>query len=172
MRKPPSEIFGMPVRELSRLCGVDISTARRWKRGATCPPESALLILRRHLGLFAPEWCGWTINGRDLVCPEGWCVNRNDALIVPLMHGQISALRSQIETLKAEAAGDMRNNPSRTPTRFISWVRAVKHDIGAFFFALITVAVLALMLKVCAGRSCSPSSIPGSCIGAEHWEVH
>jgi hypothetical protein len=84
---------------------VDLSTARRWKRGAICPPKTALMILARDLGCFSAEWRGWTINGPDLVSPDGWCVNRNDALIVPLMQGQISALRAQIRDLQDAAEG-------------------------------------------------------------------
>jgi hypothetical protein len=100
-----SYLYGISVSELARICHVDLATARRWKRGATCPPKTALLILARDLGCFSEFWRGWTVNGEDLVSPDGWCVNRNDALIVPLMHSQISALRAEIRALKDEAAG-------------------------------------------------------------------
>jgi len=69
------------------------------------------MVLRRDLGCFAAEWRGWTINGEDLVAPDGWTVNRNDALIVPLMHGQISALRAEIAKLKAEPDESMEEQP-------------------------------------------------------------
>lgn len=69
------------------------------------------MILRRDLGCFAVEWRGWTINGEDLVSPDGWCVNRNDALAVPLMHGQIAALRAKIRGLEAEVNGDLEDQP-------------------------------------------------------------
>lgn len=36
-----------------------------------------------------------------MLSPEGWRVNRNDALIVPLKDGQISALRARIAELEA-----------------------------------------------------------------------
>lgn len=105
MSRPPAALFGISASELSRICQVDLATARRWKRGATCPPKTALMIIARDLGCFATEWRNWTIRGEDLVSPDGWCVNRNDALIVPLMHGQIAALRAQICQLKEEAEG-------------------------------------------------------------------
>jgi hypothetical protein len=76
-----------------------------------CPPETALMIIRRDLGCFSPYWVGWTINGEDLIAPDGWTVNRNDALIVPLMHGQISALRAQIRDLKASAYDGLEDQP-------------------------------------------------------------
>jgi hypothetical protein len=63
------------------------------------------MILARDLGCFSDFWHGWTINGEDLVSPEGWCVNRNDAMVVPLMHGQIAALRAQVRDLQDAAVG-------------------------------------------------------------------
>jgi hypothetical protein len=110
MGHPTPELYGIPVKELARICKVDLSTARRWKRGAICPPKTALMILARDLGCFAAQWRGWTVNGEDLVAPSGWCVNRNDALIVPLMHGQISALRAKVVSLEA-ARDDIENQP-------------------------------------------------------------
>src|SRR6266850_1688405 len=110
MARPPSELYGIPVSEIARICQVDLSTARRWKRGAKCPPKSALMLLARDLGCFSPFWRGWTVNGEDLVSPDGWCVNRNDALCVPIMHGQISALRAEIAKLK-EAADAIEEQP-------------------------------------------------------------
>ena len=101
MLRAADVLYGIQVKEIARICGVDLSTARRWKRGAKCPPQTALMLLSRDLGFLAPEWAGWTINGEDLVSPDGWCVNRNDALIVPLMHGQIAALRAKIRDLEA-----------------------------------------------------------------------
>ncbi len=105
MRSVPDEIYGYSVKELARICHVSLKTARRYKFGTACPPKTTLMILARDLGCFASEWAGWTVSGDDLVSPSGWCVNRNDALIVPLMHGQIAALRAEILQLKEDAAG-------------------------------------------------------------------
>jgi hypothetical protein len=98
------ETYGIGAKEIAALCGVDERTAARWKAGTTCPPESALMILRRDLGCFDERWKGWTINGGDIVSPEGWAIDRNHALTVPLMHGQISALRQKIATLEKALA--------------------------------------------------------------------
>ena len=111
MGRAHSILYGIPISEIARICQVDLSTARRWKRGAICPPKTALMILGRDLGCFAAEWRGWTVNGEDLVSPEGWCVNRNDALCVPLMHGQISALKAQVAELKA-GCDDFEDQPT------------------------------------------------------------
>lgn len=103
MRKKTEELYGISIMELQRICKVSKKTAVRWKAGQTVPPQSALMLLRKDLGCFAVEWRGWTVNGEDLVSPDGWCVNRNDALIVPMMHGQIAALRAKIAELEATA---------------------------------------------------------------------
>jgi hypothetical protein len=111
MKARPPELYGISISHIAKACGVSTKTASRWKDGTTCPPESALMILRRDLGCFSPFWAGWTVNGEDLVSPDGWCVNRNDALTVPLMHGQISALRHQVASLKATADDHLEDQP-------------------------------------------------------------
>ena len=111
MDKPPSELYGLSSSYLAQLCQVDLSTARRWKRGAICPPKTALMIVRRDLGCFSDYWSGWTINGEDLVSPYGWTVNRNDALVVPLMHSQIAALRAKVADLEASEHDGLEEQP-------------------------------------------------------------
>ena len=96
MRSRPEELYGISISELARICHVSLKTAARWKAGTSCPPATALMIISADLGCFAPEWRGWTVNGPNLVSPDGWTISRNDALAVPLMHGQISALRSEL----------------------------------------------------------------------------
>jgi hypothetical protein len=111
--RPLPELYGLNVSEIARVCRVTERTARRWKEGSRRPPESALMVLRRNLGAFSEHWKGWTINGPDIVSPDGWCIDRNHALTVPLMHGQISALRQKIATLeKALAAADAHDHPA------------------------------------------------------------
>jgi hypothetical protein len=112
MAHPTSPFYGIPVKEIARICRVSLKTAGRWKDGTACPPQTALMIVARDLGIFAKEWSGWTVNGPDLVSPDGWCVNRNDALTVPLMHGQISALRQQIASLKDAADDHLEDQPA------------------------------------------------------------
>jgi hypothetical protein len=84
------------------------------------------MILSGDLGFLSPEWRGWRIRGNEIISPDGWTVNRNDALIVPLMHGQISALRAdlrrakeRIEELEARPAQDDQPLPS-------TWVISLK----------------------------------------------
>jgi len=94
---------------------VDLSTARRWKRGAICPPETAILVLRLKysgdLSVLGPEWDGWSYRDGTLTSPDGWTITRNDALAVPLLHGQIQALRQKLESLEA-THDDLEDQPA------------------------------------------------------------
>lgn len=102
----PEALRGIPVAEIVRICQVEASTARRWKRGAIKPPETALMALRirfhGELDDLGPEWKKWRYRDGELRSPDGWRINRNDALSVPLMHGQISALRGKIADLEEQ----------------------------------------------------------------------
>lgn len=105
MGKPHSELFGIPISEIARICKVDLSTARRWKRGAICPPATALMVLRIKWGgeleELGPEWAGWRYRAGELTSPDGLRVNRNDALSVPYLLGHISALKAKVSDLEA-----------------------------------------------------------------------
>lgn len=102
MKRQPDELYGLGIKEIAEVCRVSERTARRWKSGTMCPPESALMILRRDLGCFSEEWKGWTIRDKKITAPWGWIIERDHALTVPLMHGQISALRQKIAKLEKE----------------------------------------------------------------------
>ena len=96
------ELYGRRIKDIAAICHVDLTTARRWKRGALCPPFWARALLSGDLGFFSPYWRGWRIVGEEIIPPAAWPVRRDDALAVPLMHSQIAALRQDIERLKAE----------------------------------------------------------------------
>lgn len=103
MEKPHSSLYGIPISEIARICRVDLSTARRWKRGAICPPYSATVLLDGDLGAFGEYWRGWRVVGEVIRSPDGWCVRRDDALAVPLMLGQIEAMRVELAGVKGVA---------------------------------------------------------------------
>lgn len=108
MSKPPSELYGIPINEIAQICHVSLKTAARWKAGQSVPPKTALIVLRikwyGDLAELGPEWTGWRYRGGELTSPDGWRINRNDALAVPLMEGQIQALRDKLAA--AESAYD------------------------------------------------------------------
>lgn len=101
MASPPPELYGLSVKEIARICQVDLATARRWKRGAFCPPYTALAMLRRDLGCFDPRWDGWVINDKaELVSPEGWIATTGDVLSIQLTQMQLSTYRTENRVLK------------------------------------------------------------------------
>lgn len=108
-------LFGVPISEIARICGVSLKTAARWKAGTICPPKTAILIVRLlysgDLGALGPEWENWHYRDGELTSPDGWRITRNDALAVPLMHGQISALRQKLADLE-----DLRDGLEEQPT--------------------------------------------------------
>jgi transcriptional regulator with XRE-family HTH domain len=102
-RKTSSEAcYGIPAEEIARRCDVDIATARRWKRGASRPPQTALMILGEDLGCFDPAWKGWRIRDGQLISSEGWAVSPGDVLALPLMRAQIISYQRDQRIAKAE----------------------------------------------------------------------
>jgi hypothetical protein len=102
MAGPSSPLYGIPISEIARICDVDASTARRWKRGATCPPPSALKLLAGDLGCFDPKWSGWHLQNGLLVSPEGWSASVGDVMSIQLTQGQLSAYRIENKRLQAQ----------------------------------------------------------------------
>lgn len=100
MAHPESPLYGITIKEIARICHVDLTTARRWKRGARCPPKMALLLICGDLGCFDAEWRGWTVRGGKLLSPEGWEITVGDALALPLTRQQLAAYKRELSILK------------------------------------------------------------------------
>lgn len=98
--------MGLSVKDIAATCGVDLSTARRWKRGAICPPKAALWLLSRDLGYLHPRWAGWHISARGELCsPENWIATPGDVLSIQLTQAQLAAYRHETLQLRATLAG-------------------------------------------------------------------
>lgn len=95
-------LYGLPAEQIAERTGVDVSTARRWKSGATRLPRAARLILDADLGCFSPEWAGWRLDGQDLVSPEGWRIARGQVMNVPLMRQQLAVYAAELKKALAE----------------------------------------------------------------------
>lgn len=119
MATRPPELLGIPISELARICHVSLKTALRWKRGTTCPPVSALLLLRADLAAFDPEWRGWVARGGKLISPEGWEITVGDVLALPLMRQQMAAYQTELRLIK-ERVLLMSEQP--TPEQWPEWV--------------------------------------------------
>ena len=116
MADPSSPLYGISTKEIARICKVDLATARRWKRGATCLPETARMILSRDLGCMDPAWRGWTLRDGTLVSPENWIATPGDVLSIQLTQAQLSAYRTENRALKAELeAMDAAEFPEEQP---------------------------------------------------------
>jgi len=102
MLDPKDILFGRPINEIARICGVDITTARRWKRGAQRPPDWALCLLTGDLSFFDPKWRGWRLIRGDLVSPENWIITLGDVLAQRLVAAQIAAYQTENRALKAQ----------------------------------------------------------------------
>lgn len=94
--------YGMSAERIAALCQVDVATARRWKSGRSRIPYVASLVLAGDLGVFGKDWSGWCIEGGNIRSPDGWVIDRNHALSVPLMEAQLRQRDAAIEALKAE----------------------------------------------------------------------
>lgn len=96
------------LRELVEVCGVDISTARRWRRGSNLPPAYVLAYVNAKrqgdLGFLDPAWRGWVLRGGHLISPEGWEISMSDVLASRLHEAQLAAWRLEVRKLRAELA--------------------------------------------------------------------
>lgn len=116
MLDPKDVLYGKQIKEIARICGVDVTTARRWKKGAQRPPEWALCLLMGDLGFFHPHWRGWRLIRGDLVSPENWVITVGDVLAQRLVAAQISAYQIENRHLKAEIAELRRGGYEDQPT--------------------------------------------------------
>lgn len=104
MLDPKDILYRLEVKDLARICEVDITTARRWMRGAQRPPQWALCLLIGDLSFFDPKWKGWRLIRGDLVSPENWVITLGDVLAQRLVAAQISAYQIENRHLKEELA--------------------------------------------------------------------
>lgn len=116
MEAIPPELFGRNIKEIARLCRVSERTAKRWKQGTMCPPETALMVLRGDLGMFDPEWRGWILRRGCLISPESWEITRNDVLATPLMRSQLAIYQSENRGLKRDLAEALMQHLDEQPT--------------------------------------------------------
>lgn len=104
MRRPLAALYGWNIKEISRVCGVSLKTAQRWKAGQTVPPKAALWLISGELGYLDPAWTGWTLRGGQLTSPEGWRATPGDVLSIQLTQAQLAAYRHETLQLRATLA--------------------------------------------------------------------
>lgn len=101
MSNRPDELFGLTVNEIARVARVNITTARRWKRGVVPVPPGMLLLLSGDLGCFDPDWRGWVLRRGKLISPEGWDATPGQVLATRLHEIQLAAWRTENRNLRA-----------------------------------------------------------------------
>jgi hypothetical protein len=115
MATPENPLFGFSVKEIARVCRVDITTARRWKRGAICPPIGAVALLEGDLGFLDPAWRGWVLRHGHLISPENWSMSMSDVLASRLHEAQLAAWRAEVSKMRAELANALVNRLEEQP---------------------------------------------------------
>lgn len=103
MAHPSSPLYGITIKEIARICRVDLTTARRWKRGAGCPPKSAVLLIQADLGCFDPKWSGWHIRNGFLISPNGWEIGFGEVLAIPILRQQLACYEVELRRFKEQA---------------------------------------------------------------------
>lgn len=89
------DLYGIPAAEIARLCGVDVATARRWKRGKSRIPKCARTLLVGDLSALDPAWRGWTLKAGKITSPEGWQYSPGEVLSLALLRQQIAHLEAE-----------------------------------------------------------------------------
>lgn len=123
MARPSDPLYGITIKEIARICHVDLTTARRWKRGARCPPKSALLLILGDIGCFDEGWKGWRLYRGNLISPEGWEITKGDVLSSPLLRQQLAAFKTELKRLK-EPEVSIPDQP--LPAEWPEWVREME----------------------------------------------
>jgi len=122
MARPENPLYGISIKEIARICHVDLTTARRWKRKADCPMMARVLILG-DLGCFDPRWKGWRLYKGNLISPEGWEITKGDVISSPLLRQQLAAFKTELRRLK-ETAVSIPDQP--LPAEWPDWVRELE----------------------------------------------
>lgn len=110
----------IPINRLVELCGVDITTARRWRRGSNLPPPYVLAYVNAKvtsdLSFLDAAWKGWQLKEGHLVSPEGWTMSMSDVLASRLHEAQLAAWRVEVRKLKEQLADAELNRLEEQPT--------------------------------------------------------
>lgn len=115
----------IPVKDLVAICHIDITTARRWRKGSNLPPAYVLDYVNAKvngdLGFLDPAWTGWKLRYGYLCSPEDWRIYMNDVLATPLLRGQLAAYQTENRHLKIELADALANRLEEQPITEESW---------------------------------------------------
>lgn len=127
MGQAPPELFYICAKDIAAICHVDLATARRWKRGTTCAPPSALMVLRRDLGAFDPAWAGWRVLGETIYSPDGSQSTLADVRALPMLRASLTTYRAENRQLRESLAQvafvDEQPQPHEIPAEVLAQIK-------------------------------------------------
>lgn len=91
--------YGLPAASLAEACGVDVSTARKWKKRGAVPPRYARLIalaFGADLGAITLTWSAWSLRDGRLTSPEGDAYSPGEVRSIGLRLQQLAELERQL----------------------------------------------------------------------------
>lgn len=113
-------ISEIPVKHLVAICRIDITTARRWRRGSNLPPPYVLDFVNAKLfgdlSFLDPAWRHWRLKDGHLISPEDWQISMSDVLASRLHEAQLAAWRLEVRKLREELAGAEFSRLEEQPT--------------------------------------------------------
>ncbi len=99
-------LCGVTAEQLAEMTGVDLTTARRWKRTAKVP-EPARRLLALHitgdLSALSPLWESWTLRNGRLHGPDGFSFEPREILALPFVQRLVSSYQAE---QRCERQGD------------------------------------------------------------------
>lgn len=119
MEHPENPLFGFTINDIVAICGVDVTTARRWKKRAKraiCPPPWALALLTGDLGFLDRTWRGWRIEHGKIVSPEHWRFTTGELLATRFLASQLALYQSENRALKAQLDAEEIERYEEQPT--------------------------------------------------------
>jgi hypothetical protein len=92
-------LAGVTAETLAEKTGVDLTTARRWKRTGRVPaPARRLLALhiQGDLGALSPLWEHWALRDGRLYGPDGFAFEAREILSLPFLQRQVTASQARL----------------------------------------------------------------------------
>src|SRR5882724_4269198 len=92
-------LYGIAAEQICIWTGVDLTTARRWKRSGRIPePARRLLALMisGDLGVLSGCWRGWSLLRDVLTGPDGITAAPAEVLALPFIRAQVGAYQARI----------------------------------------------------------------------------
>jgi hypothetical protein len=89
-----------------RVCVVEETTARHYKRGSRLPSPQAQRLWWLHIQgrVLGQEWRRFRVRGGSLVDEAGTAFQENEIATIPLLHQRVAELQVQLDKYRYEGA--------------------------------------------------------------------